>query len=102
MAVLPDTGSWVALLCRNDTLHRWALERFRRLPPALFSCEAVEAETCLLLARSGFAPCLPLPFSERGGALAFRPAGADRRRQQPVPALREGAGHLADAAQIRP
>lgn len=54
MAVLLDTGPWVALLSRNDTHHRWALKQFRRLPPPFLSCEAVVAETCFLLARSGF------------------------------------------------
>ena len=66
MAVLLDTGPWVALLSRNDTHHKWALEQFRRLSPPLLSCEAVVAETCFLLKRSGFDPSLPLQFIERG------------------------------------
>jgi predicted nucleic acid-binding protein len=66
MAVLLDTGPWVALLSRNDTHHKWAVEHFRRLPPPLLSCEAVVAETCFLLKRSGFDPSLPLQFIERG------------------------------------
>ena len=66
MAVLLDTGPWVALLSRNDTHHKWAAEQFRRLPPPLLSCEAVVAETCFLLKRSGFDPSLPLQFIERG------------------------------------
>ena len=66
MAVLLDTGPWVALLSSNDTHHKWAVEQFRRLPPPLLSCEAVVAETCFLLKRSGFDPSLPLQFIERG------------------------------------
>ena len=66
MAVMLDTGPWVALLSRNDTHHKWAVEQFRRLPPPLLSCEAVVAETCFLLKRSGFDPSLPLQFIERG------------------------------------
>jgi len=66
MPVLLDTGPWVALLSRNDTHHKWAVEQFRRLPPPLLSCEAVVAETCFLLKRSGFDPSLPLQFIERG------------------------------------
>ena len=66
MAVLLDTGPWVALLSRNDTHHKWAVEQLRRLPPPLLSCEAVVAETCFLLKRSGFDPSLPLQFIERG------------------------------------
>lgn len=65
MAVLLDTGPWFALLSRNDTHHRWAVEQFRRLPPPLLSCEAVVAETCFLLKRSGFDPALALQFIER-------------------------------------
>ena len=66
MAVLLDTGPWVALLCRNDTHHKWAVEQFRLFPPPLLSCEAVVAETCFLLKRSGFDPSLPLQFIDRG------------------------------------
>ena len=66
MAVLLDTGPWVAFLSRNDKHHKWAVEQFRLLPPPLLSCEAVVAETCFLLKRSGFDPSLPLQFIERG------------------------------------
>jgi len=65
MALLLDTGPWVALLSRNDTHHRWAVDQFRRLTPPLLSCEAVVAETCFLLARAGFDPALALQFIER-------------------------------------
>lgn len=66
MAVLLDTGPWVALLSRNDSHHRWAVEQFRQLKPPLLSCEAVVAETCFLLSRSSFDPALALQFVERG------------------------------------
>ncbi|MBE9154245.1 MULTISPECIES: type II toxin-antitoxin system VapC family toxin [unclassified Cyanobium] len=66
MAVLLDTGPWVAVLSRNDTHHRWAIEQFRCFQPPLLSCEAVVAETCFLLKRSGFDPSLALQFIERG------------------------------------
>jgi len=66
MVVLLDTGPWVALLSRNDTHHRWAIEQFRIYQPPLLSCEAVVAETCFLLKRSGFDPSLALQFIERG------------------------------------
>lgn len=66
MAVLLDTGPWVALLSRNDTHHLWAVEQFQLLQPPLLSCEAVVAETCFLLKRSGFDPGLALRFIERG------------------------------------
>ena len=66
MVLLLDTGPWVALLSRNDTHHRWAIEQFRVFQPPLLSCEAVVAETCFLLKRSGFDPSLALQFIERG------------------------------------
>jgi uncharacterized protein len=66
MAVLLDTGPWVALLSRNDTHHQWAVEQFQFFQPPLLSCEAVVAETCFLLKRSGFDPSLALQFIERG------------------------------------
>ena len=65
-SVLLDTGPWVALLSRNDTHHRWAVDQFRRLAPPMLSCEAVVAETCFLLKRSGFDPSLALQWIERG------------------------------------
>lgn len=102
MALLLDTGPWVALLSRNDTHHRWAVEQFRRLTPPLLSCEAVVAETCFLLARAGFDPALALQFIERGVVqLPFAlqdqisAVSALLKRYNNVPAS------LADAALIR-
>jgi predicted nucleic acid-binding protein len=62
MTVLLDTGPWVALLCRNDTHHQWAIEQFLLLQPPMLCCEAVVAKTCFLLKRSGFGPSLALQF----------------------------------------
>jgi predicted nucleic acid-binding protein len=66
MTLLLDSGPWVALLSRNDTHHRWAVDQFKLLPPPFLSCEAVVAETCFLLKRSGFDPSLALQFIDRG------------------------------------
>ena len=66
MAVLLDTGPWVALLSRNVTHHKWAVEQFRHLPPPRLSCEAVAAETCFLLKRSDCDSSLALQFIELG------------------------------------
>ena len=66
MVLLLDTGPWVALMSRNDTYHQWAIKQFRVFQPPLLSCEAVVAETCFLLKRSGFDPSLALQFIERG------------------------------------
>jgi predicted nucleic acid-binding protein len=61
-----DTSPWVTLLSRNDSHHKWAVEQFLQLSPPMLSCEAVVAETCFLLKRSGFDPSLALQFIERG------------------------------------
>ena len=102
MAVLLDSGPWVALMSRNDTHHRWAVEQFRCFQPPLLSCEAVVAETCFLLKRSGFDPSLALQFIERGVVqLPFvlqeqiSSVSSLFRRYENVPAS------LADAALIR-
>ncbi|MEI6615628.1 MAG: PIN domain-containing protein [Cyanobium sp. ELA507] len=102
MTLLLDTGPWVALLSRNDTHHRWAVDQFKLLPPPFLSCEAVVAETCFLLKRSGFDPSLALQFIERGVVqLPFvlqEQIGAVSslfKRYENVPAS------LADAALIR-
>jgi hypothetical protein len=42
------------------------IHKFRLLQPPLLSCEAVVAETCFPLKRSGFDPSLVLQFIERG------------------------------------
>jgi hypothetical protein len=66
MAVLLETGPWVALLSRNDTHQKWAVHPFRLPPPPMLSCKAAVAETRILLSRSGFDASLALQFIERG------------------------------------
>jgi predicted nucleic acid-binding protein len=64
--ILLDTGPWVALLSRSDSWHGWAVEQFAAHRGPFYSCEAVVAETCFLLARAGFDPAVALQFIERG------------------------------------
>lgn len=61
-----DTGPWVALLCRDDSYHEWAKSQFAQHAGPFLTCEAVVAETCFLLARSGFDPARALALMERG------------------------------------
>jgi predicted nucleic acid-binding protein len=61
-----DTGPWVALHCSGDTHHAWAKAQFAQYPAPFLTCEAVVAETCFLLARSGFDPSRALALLERG------------------------------------
>lgn len=51
--ILVDTGPLVAWLDKRDRYHLWAKEQFLRLPPPLLTCDAVLAEACFLVARSG-------------------------------------------------
>ena len=61
-----DTGPWVALHCRNDAHHNWAKAQFGQHAGPFLTCEAVVAETCFLLSRSGFDPAKALALVERG------------------------------------
>jgi predicted nucleic acid-binding protein len=64
--LLLDTGPWVALLCEDDQYHRWARDQFGANTGSFFTCEAVVAETCFLLAREGLDPSKALQLVERG------------------------------------
>ncbi|MCX8017982.1 MAG: PIN domain-containing protein [Rhodocyclaceae bacterium] len=101
MHLLLDTGPWVALLCRDERHHAWAKAQFARAEHFL-TCEAVVAETCFLLARTGFDPAKALAFIERGivrlGMTLGEEIGAVRslfERYDNVPAS------LADACLVR-
>jgi len=61
-----DTGPWVALHCRDDAHHAWAKGQFALHAGPFITCEAVVAEACFLLARSGFDPARALALVERG------------------------------------
>ena len=61
-----DTRPWVALHCRDDAHHARAQAQFGQHAGPFLTCEAVVAETCFLLARSGFDPGKALALSERG------------------------------------
>lgn len=64
--VILDTGPWVALHCQGDKHHEWAKAQFAQHAGPFLTCEAVVAETCFLLARSGFDPGRALALVERG------------------------------------
>jgi uncharacterized protein len=66
MRILLDTGPWVSLLVKSDKHHAWSRQQFASHAPPFFTCEAVIAETCFLLARTGFDPARALQFIERG------------------------------------
>lgn len=64
--VILDAGPWVALHCRDDAHHAWAVAQFGRHPGPFLTCEAVVTETCFLLARGGFDPAKALALVSRG------------------------------------
>jgi predicted nucleic acid-binding protein len=64
--IILDTGPWVALHCSGDTYHAWAKAQFSQYSAPFFTCEAVVAEVCFLLSRSGFDPSRALALIERG------------------------------------
>jgi uncharacterized protein len=102
MVVLLDTGPWVALMSKADKYHAWAREQFAAHSGPFFTCEAVVAETCFLLARAGLDAGKALGLIERGvvqvGMSLEQQASAVRglyQRYDNVPAS------LADACLIR-
>jgi uncharacterized protein len=66
MHILLDTGPLVALLSKDDRFHEWAKAQFALHSAPFITCEAVVAETCFLLYRSGFDPARALMLIERG------------------------------------
>lgn len=102
MHLILDAGPWVALHCRDDSYHAWAKEQFSKYPGPFLTCEAVVAETCFLLARSGFDPAKALVLIERGVVQVAMSLGDEAaavralfQRYDNVPAS------LADACLIR-
>ena len=97
-----DTGPWVALHCREDAHHEWAKAQFAQHAGPFLTCEAVVAEICFLLFRSGFDPSRALALIERG---VVRVALSLADQVGAVRALLERYGNvpasLADACLVR-
>jgi predicted nucleic acid-binding protein len=64
--VLLDIGPLVALLDKRDRHHAWAEEQFAKILPPLLTCEAVLAESCYLVSRTGRSIDEPLKLLKRG------------------------------------
>lgn len=100
--VLVDTGPLVAVLNANDEHHAWAREAFGRLPPPVFTCEAVLSEAQFLLTDRGGDPLAVLDWVRRGVInLAFEAEDEIER----LMALQRSYGSLpmdfADACLVR-
>ena len=61
-----DTGPLVAVLNANDVHHAWAREVFGKLPPPVFTCEAVLSEAQFLLQERGGDPLAVLVWVQQG------------------------------------
>lgn len=64
--ILADTGPLVAVLNVADEHHAWAREVFGRLPPPVFTCEAVLSEAQFLLHARGGDSLTVLDWVRRG------------------------------------
>ena len=64
--IIVDTGPLVAYLDRSDRDHAWAKECFMLFTSRLLTCEAVIAESLLLLRRGGIDPDGLLNLISRG------------------------------------
>lgn len=102
VATILDTGPWVALHCRDDAHHPWAVSQFGLRPGPFLTCEAVVTETCFLLARGGFDPAKALALIDRG---VVRVAMSLADELAPVKALFQRYDNLpaslADACLVR-
>lgn len=64
--IVVDTGPLVAVLNADDHHHAWAREVFGRLPPPVFTCEAVLSEAQFLLHGRGSDPLAVLVWVRQG------------------------------------
>lgn len=88
--VIFDTGPLVAWFCPRDEHHAWARKTFAQIPAGGFTCEAVLAEVCHLVAKDGIARGKVLEFVEHGGLTPVSLGGE-------LSALRELLDRYADA-----
>ena len=65
-SVIVDASFLVALWCRNDRHHAWAVDTARACPPPWISCESAISEADHLLLPGG---CAPLRLACRRGAV---------------------------------
>jgi len=100
--VLVDTGPLVAYLDRSDQYHPWAKKEFQQLTRPLLTCEAVIAESLLLLRRGSIDPDGLLNLIIRGVVVTgFSLASEISAIQQLMKAYRNVPMSLADACLVR-
>ena len=100
--VLLDTGPLVAYLNRREQHHAWALRQWQILASPLLTCEAVLAEACFLVARTGGDPATVLGLVTQGGVAI--PLRLDGRADAVAQLMRKYANvpmSLADACLVR-
>ena len=97
-----DTGPLVAVLNAGDECHGWAREVFGRLPPPVFTCEAVLSEAQFLLQDRGGDPLAVLEWMQKQVIkLAFHADAEIERLLQLQCSYRNLSMDFADACLVR-
>jgi predicted nucleic acid-binding protein len=100
--IIVDTGPLVAYLDRSDRDHAWAKECFMQITSPLLTCEAVIAESLLLLRRGGIDPDGLLNLISRGLVVPeFSLAAEIQAIQHLMKTYRNIPMSLADACLVR-
>jgi predicted nucleic acid-binding protein len=100
--ILVDTGPLVAYLQDDEQHHAWTVERFSTLRPPFFTCEAVLAEACFLIARGGGNPDVLFELVERGLIrVSFQLDNETPRIRELMRKYKDLPMSLADACLIR-
>lgn len=64
--IIVDAGPLVALCCKTDQYHQWAMSMVDTLPLPWYTSELVIAEACYLLLSAGFDPLILLENIKSG------------------------------------
>jgi uncharacterized protein len=100
--IVVDTGPLVAVLNACDEHHAWAREVFDRLPPPVFTCEAVLSEVQFLLRERGGDPLAVLEWVRDGIIeIAFQAEDEIERLIELQRAYRNLPMAFADACLVR-
>ncbi len=100
--IIVDTGPLVAYLDRSDRDHAWAKECFMQITSPPLTCEAVIAESLLLLRRGGITPDGLLHLIRRGLVVPeFSLAEEIQAIQQLMKTYRNIPMSVADACLVR-
>jgi len=101
-SILVDTGPLVAAINADDQHHAWARDVFGRIPPPVFTCEAVLSEAQFLLHERGADPVAVLEWVRVGVInLAFNAEDHIGRLMELQRSYRNLPMDFADACLVR-